>query len=200
MGDRARAAGLTRPARATMTAFGARRTAAARGVAGGRQLVVAGLVLVALGAVVGGASGQSRRRRPGRAGRVALPCGADGRRLRAGRGLGAQRARGARNVWVAEGPAWEGRRVTSFSGDDGQEVGGLAISADGAVIAFVRGGGAESRGRDSQPRERRAGRGSRDLGRGGRRERGAQTGPRSFAIADARRQRGRLPVGRRDSP
>jgi len=48
--------------------------------------------------------------------------------------------RGARNVWVAEGPAWAGRRVTSFADDDGQEVGSLAISAAGTTIAFVRGG------------------------------------------------------------
>ena len=59
--------------------------------------------------------------------------------------------RGARNVWVAEGPAWRGRRVTSFAGDDGQEVGSLAISAAGTTIAFVRGGAPNRAGEIPNP-------------------------------------------------
>lgn len=49
-------------------------------------------------------------------------------------------AAGSRNVWVASGPDWTGRPITSFEGDDGQEITGLRISADGQVVAFVRGG------------------------------------------------------------
>ncbi len=59
--------------------------------------------------------------------------------------------RGARNVWVAEGPGWRGRRATSFAGDDGQEVGSLAISASGATIAFVRGGAPNRAGEIPNP-------------------------------------------------
>ena len=55
--------------------------------------------------------------------------------------------RGARNVWVARAPEWSGRRVTDFSGDDGQEIAGLAVSANGRVVAFVR-GGAPNRARE----------------------------------------------------
>ena len=59
--------------------------------------------------------------------------------------------RGARNVWVAEGPGWRGRRVTSFAGDDGQAVADLAISAAGTTIAFVRGGAPNRAGEIPNP-------------------------------------------------
>jgi len=48
--------------------------------------------------------------------------------------------RGARNVYVASGPAFEARRVTSYTEDDGQELTQLAFSRDGRNIVFVRGG------------------------------------------------------------
>lgn len=49
---------------------------------------------------------------------------------------------GSRNVWVADRgrPA---RQVTAYSGDDGQQLSGLALSRDGARLAFVRGGDAD---------------------------------------------------------
>ena len=51
-------------------------------------------------------------------------------------------ARGNRNVWVAE-PGADGsyvaRAVTTYSGDDGQEVGELAWSPDGETIVYARG-------------------------------------------------------------
>ncbi len=59
--------------------------------------------------------------------------------------------RGARNVWVAEGPEWRGRRATAFAGDDGQEVGSLAISAAGTIVAFVRGGAPNRAGEVPNP-------------------------------------------------
>jgi dipeptidyl aminopeptidase/acylaminoacyl peptidase len=51
-------------------------------------------------------------------------------------------ARGSRNVWVAEPGAdgsYAARAVTTYSGDDGQEVGDLAWSPDGETIVYVRG-------------------------------------------------------------
>jgi dipeptidyl aminopeptidase/acylaminoacyl peptidase len=48
--------------------------------------------------------------------------------------------RGARNVWVAEGPAFKARRLTNYATDDGQELTSLSISSDGKYVIYVRGG------------------------------------------------------------
>jgi len=48
--------------------------------------------------------------------------------------------RGARNVWVAEGPEFKARRLTNYEIDDGQELTSLSISADGKYVVYVRGG------------------------------------------------------------
>jgi hypothetical protein len=48
--------------------------------------------------------------------------------------------RGARNVWVAEGPDFKARRLTNYESDDGQELTSLSISADGKYLVYVRGG------------------------------------------------------------
>ena len=48
--------------------------------------------------------------------------------------------RGARNVWVAEGPDFRARKLTSYEKDDGQELTSLSISADGKYVVYVRGG------------------------------------------------------------
>jgi dipeptidyl aminopeptidase/acylaminoacyl peptidase len=56
---------------------------------------------------------------------------------------------GVRNLWFAErGRA--ARRLTAFAGDDGRQLYDLALSADGASLAFVRGGDPDSRD-DSVP-------------------------------------------------
>ena len=47
---------------------------------------------------------------------------------------------GKRNVYVAEGPDFKPRKLTSFSKDDGQEISSLSISDDGKWVVFVRGG------------------------------------------------------------
>ena len=39
--------------------------------------------------------------------------------------------KGVRNVWVAEAPGWRGRQLTSYTQDDGQEIGELALTPDG---------------------------------------------------------------------
>ena len=48
--------------------------------------------------------------------------------------------RGARNVWVAEGPDFKARRLTNYETDDGQEITSLSLSADGKYLVYVRGG------------------------------------------------------------
>lgn len=48
--------------------------------------------------------------------------------------------RGARNVWVAEGPDFRARKLTNYDNDDGQELTSLSISADGKYVVYVRGG------------------------------------------------------------
>lgn len=48
--------------------------------------------------------------------------------------------RGARNIWVAEGPDFRARKLTSYDNDDGQELTSLSISEDGKYVVYVRGG------------------------------------------------------------
>src|SRR5687768_10123793 len=48
--------------------------------------------------------------------------------------------RGLRNVWVAEGPDFKPRRLTSYNMDDGQELTSVSISDDGKYVVYVRGG------------------------------------------------------------
>ncbi len=48
--------------------------------------------------------------------------------------------RGARNIYIADGPGFEPRRLTSYREDDGQELTQLSFSSDGKTIVYVRGG------------------------------------------------------------
>jgi len=48
--------------------------------------------------------------------------------------------RGVRNIYAADGPAFEPRRVTPYRDDDGQELTQLSFSHDGKWIVYVRGG------------------------------------------------------------
>lgn len=49
-------------------------------------------------------------------------------------------AQGRRNIWVADGPDFRARQVTSYMEDDGQEISQLAFSPDASVLVYVRGG------------------------------------------------------------
>ena len=59
-------------------------------------------------------------------------------------------AQGSRNIWVAEvspdGGKFLARQLTSYSGDDGQEVGELSWLPDASGIVYVRGGDFENGG------------------------------------------------------
>jgi dipeptidyl aminopeptidase/acylaminoacyl peptidase len=58
--------------------------------------------------------------------------------------------RGARNVWTAA-PGEQPRRLTDYTEDDGQPLGGLALTADGGLAVYVRGGGPNRAGESPNP-------------------------------------------------
>ncbi|MFQ5705238.1 MAG: S9 family peptidase [Gemmatimonadales bacterium] len=62
-----------------------------------------------------------------------------------------QNDRGVRNIWVADGPAYEGWQVTSYDADDGQEVSSLEFTPDGGAIVYVRGGAPNRQGEIPNP-------------------------------------------------
>lgn len=59
--------------------------------------------------------------------------------------------RGVRNIWMAEGPEYRARRVTSYAADDGQQVSDLRWTPDAAAIIYVRGGQANREGQYPNP-------------------------------------------------
>ncbi len=64
---------------------------------------------------------------------------------------------GKRNIWVAEGPQFAARQVTSYQQDDGEELSELHFSADGNAIVYVRGLGKNSAGEYPNPTHNPAG-------------------------------------------
>ncbi len=60
-------------------------------------------------------------------------------------------AKGARNVWIADGPNFAARQVTHFTGDDGIPIASLRITPDGRTVVFVRGSETNEAGRVAAP-------------------------------------------------
>jgi dipeptidyl aminopeptidase/acylaminoacyl peptidase len=60
-------------------------------------------------------------------------------------------SQGRRNIWVAEAPAFQGRQLTRYDRDDGQEITQPVFSPDGNWIAYVRGGEANREGEIPNP-------------------------------------------------
>ncbi|HEY0970060.1 MAG TPA: prolyl oligopeptidase family serine peptidase [Gemmatimonadales bacterium] len=58
---------------------------------------------------------------------------------------------GLRNVYVAEGPSFTPRRLTSYMRDDAQELTSVSVSADGRWVVYVRGGDFGSNWDDAAP-------------------------------------------------
>jgi dipeptidyl aminopeptidase/acylaminoacyl peptidase len=58
---------------------------------------------------------------------------------------------GSRNVWVARPPDYRASKITSYRGDDGQEITDLAFTPDGKAIAYVRGSSANAHGEIPNP-------------------------------------------------
>jgi len=47
--------------------------------------------------------------------------------------------RGARNIWVADGPDFAARQVTHYTGDDGMPIASLRLTPDGSTVIYARG-------------------------------------------------------------
>ena len=47
---------------------------------------------------------------------------------------------GRRNIWTADAPDYAATPLTHYDADDGQELTGVAVSADGSTIVYARGG------------------------------------------------------------
>ncbi len=58
---------------------------------------------------------------------------------------------GRRNIWIASAPDWQGKKVTEFNADDGQEVAEVSWARDGSYLLFTRGGDFETGGDNPNP-------------------------------------------------
>ncbi len=58
---------------------------------------------------------------------------------------------GKRNIYVAEGPSFTPKKITNYNADDGQELTGVSISADGKWVVYVHGGDHGSNWGDLEP-------------------------------------------------
>ncbi len=59
--------------------------------------------------------------------------------------------RGVRNIWIARTPDFSGAPLTSYTEDDGQEIGSLAFTPDASRLIFVRGGPPNRQGEIPNP-------------------------------------------------
>ena len=59
--------------------------------------------------------------------------------------------RGARNVWVADGPDFSAHQVTHYTGDDGMPIASLRLTADGKTIVYARGSETNGQGEVADP-------------------------------------------------
>ena len=62
-----------------------------------------------------------------------------------------QSVEGIRNIWIADGPDFAGRRITSYTVDDGQDLTELTFTGDGKFVVFTRGEGANRQGESPNP-------------------------------------------------
>jgi len=60
-------------------------------------------------------------------------------------------AKGERNVWVADAPAFEARQVTHYVGDDGMPIAALKLTPDGKTAVYARGTEVNSAGETADP-------------------------------------------------
>ncbi|MBD3413809.1 MAG: prolyl oligopeptidase family serine peptidase [Candidatus Aminicenantes bacterium] len=60
-------------------------------------------------------------------------------------------SKGKRNIWIAQGPDYKAKRLTSYHQDDGQEIGDLEFNRDGSILVYVKGGSANRKGENPNP-------------------------------------------------
>ena len=63
----------------------------------------------------------------------------------------ASNQRGKRDIWIAEGPSFAARQLTSYQQDDGGELSDLRFCPDGSTVVYVRGEGKNSAGDYANP-------------------------------------------------
>jgi len=59
--------------------------------------------------------------------------------------------KGAQNVWVADGPRFEPRQVTHYTGDTGNPLASLRMTPDGKTVVYARGTEINGEGRAANP-------------------------------------------------
>ena len=59
--------------------------------------------------------------------------------------------RGARNLWSAAAPGFEPVQLTAYTEDDGQNLGDLQLTPDGATLIYTRGNGPNRAGEHANP-------------------------------------------------
>ena len=60
-------------------------------------------------------------------------------------------AKGAHNVWIADGPSFTARPVTHYSGDTGVPIASVRLTPDGRSVVYVRGSETNEAGRVAAP-------------------------------------------------
>jgi len=60
-------------------------------------------------------------------------------------------SQGKRNIWIATGPDYQPKKITSYQKDDGQEIGTLEFNHDSTMIVYVRGESANRSGEIPNP-------------------------------------------------
>lgn len=76
----------------------------------------------------------------------ALTADTEGRRV-----AWVQNDEGVRDIWVAEAPDFQGRRLTDYGAEDGQEITDLQFAQGGAALVYVRGGSPNQAGELPNP-------------------------------------------------
>lgn len=59
--------------------------------------------------------------------------------------------RGARNVWVADGPGFSARQLTHYTGDEGMPLASLRLTRDGDTAVYARGSETNAQGEIADP-------------------------------------------------
>ncbi len=60
-------------------------------------------------------------------------------------------ARGVRNIWVADAPAFAARQVTHYGADDGMALASLRLTSDGKTVVYARGSETNRQGEVADP-------------------------------------------------